>query len=205
MPAPNELSFLPDDYLERKLRQRTNVICGVLFFVVICVIGSAFTISERSMKEIDKQYADVQQQYTEAAKKIDQVTKMQEKQRTMAHQAELTAALLEKVPRSYLLAALTNGMPAGVSLLEFTLDSRIATGPAPKPKTAFEQRKAEIDSEKVIGGLQANEPRRYDVTMKVTGVAHNDVQVAQFIAMLNRSPLLSDVNLLITDEFVQGN
>ena len=29
--APNELSFLPDDYLERKARRRTNAICAVLF------------------------------------------------------------------------------------------------------------------------------------------------------------------------------
>ena len=34
MGAPNELSFLPDDYLERKARRRANAICAVLFFIV---------------------------------------------------------------------------------------------------------------------------------------------------------------------------
>ena len=34
MGAPNELSFLPDDYLERKARRRTNAICAVLFFFI---------------------------------------------------------------------------------------------------------------------------------------------------------------------------
>src|ERR1051325_3467700 len=111
MDAPNELSFLPDDYLERKARRRTNAICAVLFCIVMGAIGSAFWVSEKSMHEIDSQFAHVEQQYTDAAKRIDQVQQMQEKQRTMAHQAELTASLLEKVPRTFLLAELTNGMP----------------------------------------------------------------------------------------------
>ena len=56
-----------------------------------------------------------------------QVQQMQEKQRTMAHQAELTASLLEKVPRSFILAEITNGMPGGVSLLDFQLEARVIT------------------------------------------------------------------------------
>src|SRR5215212_6752917 len=127
MGAPNELSFLPDDYLERKARRRTNAICAILFCVVMGAIGSAFWVTERSMREIDAQYASVQQQYNDAAKRIEQAQQMQEKQRTMAQQAELTASLLEKVPRSFLLAEITNDMPPGVSLLDFALEARVST------------------------------------------------------------------------------
>jgi|SRR5687768_2995243 Tfp pilus assembly protein PilN len=200
MGAPNELSFLPDDYLERKARRRTNAICAVLFCVVIGAIAAAFTVTEKSMKEIDQQYAEIQQQYTDAAKRIEQVQQMQEKQRTMANQAELTASLLEKVPRSFLLAELTNGMPGGVSLLDFQLEARVITAPAGAPKTAFEIRRAEIAGPAGAAPVSA-QPRVYDVTMRATGVAATDVQVAQFISKLNQSKLLKDVNLLFTDEF----
>src|SRR5436309_16139947 len=98
MAAPNELSFLPDDYLERKQRRRTNAICAVLFCIVISSIGGAFTVTERSMREIEKQASDIDLQYTSAAKRIEQYQQMEEKQQTMQHQAELTASLLEKVP-----------------------------------------------------------------------------------------------------------
>src|SRR5438874_12888911 len=146
MAAPNELSFLPDDYLERKARRRTNAICAALFFIVICAIGGAFTVTEKSVREIEKQYTAVETQYTEAAKRIEQVTQMQEKQRTMARQAELTASLLEKVPRSFLLAEITNDMPPGVSLLDFVLEARVNNTAPAAPKTAFDARKAEIDA-----------------------------------------------------------
>ena len=52
----------------------------------------------------------------QAARPIEQFQKLQEKQRTMAMQAELTSSLIEKVPRSFLLAELTNSLPTGVSL-----------------------------------------------------------------------------------------
>ncbi len=39
------------------------------------------------------------------------------------------------------------------------------------------------------------------MSLKVTGVAFNDVQVAQFLARLNSSKLLRDVNLLISEEY----
>ena len=118
MSAPNQVSFLPDDYLARKAQQRTNIICALLFLVVMVTIGFAFTITEKSTREVDRQHTDIDKQYAEAAKRIEQVKQLNEKQRRMAQQAELTASLLEKVPRSFLLAEITNSMPAGVSLLD---------------------------------------------------------------------------------------
>jgi Tfp pilus assembly protein PilN len=208
--APNELSFLPDDYLERKQRRRTNAICAVLFCVVIAGIGGAFTVTERSMREIEKQYTDVEQQYTEAAKRIDQVQQMQQKQQTMAHQAELTASLLEKVPRSFILAEITNGIPQGVSLLDFAMASTVSTKtPAAAPKTAFEARQAEINAAanggSAVNSMATAQVKNYDVTMKITGVAPNDGQVAQFISKLDKSTMFDDVNLVFTDEFKDGN
>ena len=35
MSSPNQLSFLPDDYLETKRRRRTNFVCALLFLVGI--------------------------------------------------------------------------------------------------------------------------------------------------------------------------
>jgi Tfp pilus assembly protein PilN len=200
MAAPNELSFLPDDYLERKARRRTNAICAVLFCVVISAIGGAFTVTEKSMREIEKQYSDVQQQYADAAKRIEQVQQMQEKQRTMAHQAELTAGLLEKVPRSFVLAELTNGIPTGVSLLDFRLESTVLVNLPPAPKTAFEIKAAQANAGNPLG-IPAAQAKNYDVSMKLNGVCQTDIQVAQFISKLNNSTMFQDVNLQFTEEF----
>jgi len=199
------LNFLPDDYLERKAQRRANVICGVLFVAVMAGVGAAFSLSEQATRRVEQEYARVEAQYVNEARRLEQVRQMQEKQKRMAHQAELTASLLERVPRSYLLAEITNSMPAGVSLLEFSLDSkpRAASTPAETPKTAYELKKAAKQ-----GAARADAPpppavRQVDVQIKMTGVAQTDVQVAQFLNRLSRSRLLKDVNLVYTDEMKQ--
>ncbi len=203
MKSPNELSFLPDDYLERKAQRRTNAICATLFLVVMVAIGSAFTFTERSMRDAEKEHNTVERKFTEAAKRIEQVQQMQEKQRTMAMQAELTASLLEKVPRSFLLAEITNAMPPGVTLLDLSLESRRQAPPTSGGnKSTFESKKsATADAKKKAAAAAQSEARIYDVSVKVTGIASTDVQVAQFITRLNQSTLVRDVNLVVSEEF----
>lgn len=201
MSAPNQLSFLPDDYLARKAQRRTNVICATLFVIVMVAIAAAFMLSDQATRDLVRHHDAVSTQYAEAAKRLDTVKQMQEKQRRMAHQAEVTASLLERVPRSYLLAEFTNSMPAGVSLLDLTLDARVRQTAAPVAKTPFEQKKAELEAKKKGPAPPVAQAKLYDVGMKLTGVAQTDVQVAQFINKLSRSKLLSDVNLVIVDQF----
>jgi len=203
MASPNQLSFLPDDYMEKKLRRRTNAILGTLFLVVVSSIGGTFVWKERAIQQLQKQRAALQAEMADAAKPIEQFTQMQDKQRQLAQQAELTSSLLERVPRSYLLAEITNGIPPGVSLLDFDMTSRIKAN-APPPMTAFQQRAAAAGNAPPAAP-QASTARVYDVQMRLTGVATTDVQVAQFITKLNRSELLKDVNLVISDEFKVGN
>src|SRR5215212_3124965 len=124
MSSPNQLSFLPDDYLERKQRRRTNVICAGLLVVVLAAVCAAFVLRERVSRGLVNKHDAVKAQYEEAAKRLEQVQQMQEKQKRMAHQAELTASLIERVPRSFVLAELTNALPPGVSLLDMTLESK---------------------------------------------------------------------------------
>jgi Tfp pilus assembly protein PilN len=198
MGSPNELSFLPDDYLERKARRRANAVCGGLAVVVLGAVCSTFMYTERAMREVEQRQAQVDAVYTDAARRIEQANEMRAQQGQVVRRAELAATLLEKVPRSNLLAEFTNSLPAGVSLLDLSLDSRKRAAPVIDAKTAFEQKKAALEG-RVL--QVAAEPARFDVTIKLTGVAGTDVQVAQLITKLNSSSLVRDVNLLISDSF----
>lgn len=203
MSSPNQLSFLPDDYLEGKRQRRTNVVCGILLVAILGSVLAGFGSIESSLRKAESEHAEIDKQYADAAKRIEQVRQMQEKQRKMAHQAELTASLLEKVPRSFLLAEITNAMPAGVSLMDVRLESRVRASQqaAATGKTQFEMKKAAMDAAGKKPAAPAAQAKLYDVSMKVMGVADNDVQVAQFMARLNQSKLLKDVNLVISDEY----
>ncbi len=202
MASPNQLSFLPDDYMEKKLRRRTNAILGTLFLVVVIAIGGTLFLRERATRAMLARKANLEMQLTEAAKPIEQFNQMQQKQQELGRQADITASLLERVPRSYLLAEITNAIPSGVSLIDFNLASKLRPNkPAPAAKTAFDKRKAQNNAPE----KDLPQARFYDVTMRLTGVAATDVQVAQFMSKLNHSTLLQDVNLVVSEQFKKGN
>jgi Tfp pilus assembly protein PilN len=208
MSSPNQLSFLPDDFLETKRKRRTNFVCALLFLVIMSGIGVGFTFIEKSLRIAAKEHEEVSKQFADAASRIEQERQMQEKQQKMNAQAELTASLLEKVPRSVLLAELTKARPAGVSFLDLMLDSKVRAASAAAPsggKTQFELKRAASEGGSNSGGGSTPPPvakgKAYDVTIRLTGIADTDVQVAQFLARLNQSKLVRDVNLIISDEF----
>lgn len=198
MSAPNQLSFLPDDYLERKARRRANILCGVLAVVVLGVIVTAFQYQERITKAVDAKDVAVDQQYTDAARKIEKVNQMRAQQQQVVRRAELAASLVEKVPRSNVLAEFTNSLPPGLSLLNLAMESKERSGAAPPAMTAFEQKRAALEGRAANAAVA---PKTYDVYIKLEGISLTDVQVGDFMEKLKRSPLFRDVNLIFTEEF----
>lgn len=201
MSTASPFSFLPDNYLANKRARRANLICAGLFVVVFLAIAVAYVLSTRALHRIEVQHATVQKQYADAAVRIEQVKDLQQKQEVISHQAELASSLLEKVPRSNLLAEITNSLPPGVSLVELTLESKERPAPpAPPPAPGS----TSANSSKTKKAAEPP-PKLYDVTVTLTGVAPDDVQVAQFIRNLSLSPLLQDVNLVVVDQGKMGD
>jgi hypothetical protein len=125
---------------------------------------------------------------------------MHEQQREVVHHAELAASLVERVPRSNMLAEITNALPVGVSLIDLSMVSTPRAGSAPQPTSSFAQHKAEIDKQNDALGL-GTKPSEFDIKLKFTGVARDDVQVAQLISRLSHNGMFRDVNLIVSDNF----
>ena len=202
MSGPNQLSFLPDDYLERKARRRANVLCALGAMLVLGCAGTVFWYTEKLTAAVEKRFAEVDAKYAEAAKRIEKVNQMRAQQQQVVRRAELAASLVEKVPRSNVLAEFTNSLPQGLSLLSLNMESREKTTSAAGPMTAFEAKRAALEGR--TGAQAPVTAKVYDVSIRLEGVASTDVQVAQFIAKLNRSPLFKDVNLVVSEEFKPG-
>ena len=199
MSSPNQLSFLPDDYLERKARHRANILCGVLAVIVLGIIVSAFWYQEKITRSVEKRFNDVETRYAEAAKRIEKVNQMRTQQQQVVRRAELAASLVEKVPRSNILAEYANSLPSGLSLLTLQMESRERFVPPP-PMSAFEKKRMELE-----GRSPAPAPKSYDVYLKIDGVAQTDIQVAALMERLKHSPLFKEVNLLFTEEHAPRN
>jgi Tfp pilus assembly protein PilN len=197
MTAPNELSFLPEDYIEKKYTRRANIACGALLILAVGGVGFVFSMLRTANAKVEASFAEVDNKYIDAARKIEQVKRMHEKQREVVHHAELAASLVEKVPRSNILAEITNSLPTGVSLLDLQMRSSLQKDTSAPPPSSFAQHKAAIEQD----ANTAVQAPRYDVKITITGIANDDVQVAQLMTHLSHSSLFSSVNLVISDVY----
>ena len=193
-------SFLPEDYLERKVQRRTNIISLSLFLVVLATMVAAFYVTDQQGRDISRLRKEVDSQFVNAAQRLEQLEQLKQQKQAMIRKANVTASLLERVPRSMLLAELINNMPATLSLLEFHLDTTVLRGKRAPAKTALEKAKAKLASEKkAVGEVNISLPAT-EVKLNLVGVAPTDVQVAAFMASLGESAMFNEIRLVYTEE-----
>ncbi|MBN1807026.1 MAG: PilN domain-containing protein [Sedimentisphaerales bacterium] len=191
------INFVPDDYVQNNESRRTNLMYLVLFAVVmIALCGSFMTIKIRQhacgIKEklVNAKMAKIQES-------IKQFEELQTKRGEMMRTALTTSELLEPVPRSILLASLTNNLPQGASLLKLNLVQKNSgqlpyKNPTTKYKATQEQ-KAEEEN-------QTSPEKLLDTNIDIEGMAPSDLQVADYIERLSNSNILDNVALVESKE-----
>ncbi len=191
----NNESFLPEDYLQKKIARRTNAICITLFALVMAGVVGAFLVTDRQRAEVRRLQDDVNTSFQDAARRIEQLDQLQVDKKLMLQRRKVAEVLVERVPRSVILAELTNRMPSTLSLLEFNMETKVLrTAPRPKTSLQREAQKNAKDRDKLKKPDQA-EIKPTELTLTLIGVAPTDLEVSQFLAMLNQHELFQNIFL----------
>jgi len=200
-------SFLPEDYLDQKAEHRTNMISLSLFGIVMVSVFAAFLVTNRQWSHVRKARASINSQYEDAAGQIKRLNELERQKDQMLTKARLAAALVERVPRSILLAELINRMPPRMGLLKIELksDKLKAVVKRVKARNGRLKRPVRAKSRKQIARQKGEEKAqvdvpRYRVKLTLVGVAPTDIEVSRYIASLNAHPLLVDVTLQYSEE-----
>jgi len=171
----------------------------VLFALVVVGVIGAYVYTERELARADKLMQKVNKQFAIHTERLQKLQMMQLQKKKMITKAVVTAALLERVPRSFLLAQIANNLPSGVSLLEFDLETKVKKPASSVRKSSrYKARKAAKKHAK-----SGEKPLRREIRetyIKLVGIAPTDVQVAQFIRALGRSKLVKEINLVYSQQ-----
>ena len=186
------VNLLPEDYVTRQKQKRSNLLCSILFCNVMAAVLGAAVLSERTRIRTQEVNDRVSESYRQASNLIQELQSLEATKAKMVKKANLTADLLERVPRSYLLATVTNALPPGGSLLEFDLQTRrTITAVVTSERTRYGQ---------AVGKARADSTGHLEVHLTVTGLAATDVEVAKFIAQMARCQLMQSVDLVYSEE-----
>jgi len=205
------INFVPDDYTQSNESRRTNLIYLVLFAVVMMALGGSFVSIKIRQRACRISEELVNARMTEIQEAIKQFEELQSKKREMMKTALTTAELLEPVPRSILLASLTNNLPQGVSLSEVSMIQKLSKQCAAAVKTSkYQAAQAQKTASQSNGSQQTaqsqrNEPENpeklLETHINIGGIAPSDLQVASYIEQLSNSSLLDDVALIESKEY----
>jgi len=200
-----KIDFLPDDYIEKKLQQRTNVICLILLLLVVAGVGAGFFIIEKKQQKIKKREFSINQEMAQAGHSLQQLELLESKKKEMLTKAQTSAMLMESVPRSLLMAIITNDLPGGVSLASYELKTKEIANQNTNSKKDLRNKRKIRDQKGETDQPEAQLPHKIDTTIELTGLAPTDKEVSQFIANLNTSELFRQVNLTFTEEYKLDN
>ncbi|MEM1107390.1 MAG: PilN domain-containing protein [Planctomycetota bacterium] len=190
------MSFLPEDYLEKKIARRTNVIFVSLFAVVLTTVVAADFVGRRQLSEKIQERADRHVAFEEMRRQFEQIEELNAKKQEMKNKANVTATLKDNVLKSMVFAELINNMPATLRLTDLDLNTKIDKGNAAPARTAIQREKFR---QKATGQAEVKVVPTV-VEINLVGLAPTDVEISEYIGNLNAHELFRDVSLSFVEE-----
>ncbi|MBN2512334.1 MAG: PilN domain-containing protein [Sedimentisphaerales bacterium] len=204
------INFVPNDYIQQRQSSRANLMYLTLLAALLGGIGVTFSVIKMRQSVVGRELAAINAKMMEAKEQITQLEELKTKGKTMMKSMVMTAELLEPIPRSVVLACLTNNMPSGVSLLEMQLvekENKVLATPAAKPAAAAAPAKPGAKTTQYQSAAAKNQKAAAPETktvlqsnLEIEGIAPSDIEVASFIASLSGSILLDSVELVQSKE-----
>lgn len=191
------INFVPDDYVQQRQASRANVLYLMLLLAMLGAIGITFGFIKMRQRAVQTELIQLNERMAKAQEQIVQLEELKEKSKTMMKTMVMTAELLESVPRSIILASLTNNLPSGVSLLEFGLEEKetpIVRSPS-KPSGG-----SQYKNKSAAANVQTEPQKMISTSLQIRGIAPSDIQVAGFIALLSNYILFDQVSLVESKE-----
>ena len=189
------INFVPDDYVQQRQSSRANVLYLMMLTAMLGAIGVTFGFIKVRQKAVRAELAELDVRMKQTQQQMVELEELEKQRVNMMKTMVMTAELLEPVPRSVVLASLTNNLPSGVSLLEFKLQEKEITTSRPAPAAGGAQARPQA-----AGAQTPQMTTKVESSLDINGIAPSDIQVAAFIARLSGSILFDQVALIESKE-----
>jgi len=191
------INFVPEDYIQSNESRRTNLMYLMLFGIVMAGLGGSFMTIKIRQRALSAKEGLVNAKMTQAKEAVRQFEELQTKRKAMIKTALTTAELLEPVPRSVLLASLTNNLPPGTSLLRVNI---VQKEPKNAGRGVARNKYKAAKAQKAATEPKVSREKLLETHIDIEGVAPSDLQVAAYIEQLSSSSLLDNVALVESKE-----
>jgi Tfp pilus assembly protein PilN len=186
----DRIDFMPEDYVQRKESHRANFFYLALVGIIAAAMLGTFTVLKVRQKAVEGENKAVDKRMAVAQQSIKQLEDLQNRRQEMMKTALFAAELIEPVPRSAILALLTNALPDEVSLVRVRIVQKKLQQMPAAVKSSNQYEATKMAAERKTPGQD------YITELEMEGLAASDIGVADYIASLSGAKLLENVCLV---------
>jgi Tfp pilus assembly protein PilN len=202
---PASDSFLPEEYVAERADARANALTLTLFAIALAGVVAAFFVTNRHWQSLRSRQEAINAEYQAEGKKIEQLKSLESQRAAILEKAEITAALVEKLPRWAVLGEITLRMPLTMRLDQCSLKSTRVNPtppggvPGKTPPQSLVKNIADKGKDKKGDPKKEEKPRieppKFEYALSIEGTADENNDVADFLASLKQSPAFDTVEL----------
>lgn len=183
----SQMNLLPEYYVKQRVRYRIDMICVVLFGMIMAGILYVGYRSRVRLEEEQGTHEEVTARYSKAAETIGDFFQLQNTHKKLLEEAQTASGMEVRIPRSYLLAMLTKACPEGLSL------EAIDIGMV-RPKVKIEPAAGGRGRRPARPATPPKTTKESDAytTINIQGIAKESQLVYDFSRALMANPLVKD-------------
>ncbi|MBN1942015.1 MAG: hypothetical protein JW849_01860 [Phycisphaerae bacterium] len=200
----SQMNLLPEYYVKRRFRNRVDMLCVILFTLVMGGVITVGTVQGRKYRDVQAQYEAISKQLEQETGSMDEFIRLRGEKRRLLEEAKQVSDLEESMPRSYLVAMVTRALPADANLSVLEINEKITitaamTQKGKGAKTKGAKGKGQTQITRSSDPQDAPPAPRWLV--RIAGYAASDSDVAQIYTTLKGHSITDDVQLRHTREY----
>lgn len=179
-----EVNFIPASYLLRQQRRRSSIRQAGLIMVLAVLLGVWYTAASESLGELSALVGNVEREAANAQARVNEINRLREVERELRRDSKTREELSPTIGTVDVVGTIANAMPTSVALRSLDIMSERPTPPKAVAGTD--------ESSVAATPTRAIEPMK----ISLVGLAPADVEVADFVGQLTKSPLFHNVKMV---------
>lgn len=192
----SKINLLPEEYVKQRLQYRVDMLCVLLFGMVMISIMTAEAISSRKVQQVQTTHARLDARYQEVATFVKEFFVLQRDKKDLFKEAAIIEEMTDRIPRSYLLAMITNNCPDDITLTMIDIQENFIVEQTPDQPANQRRRVSEDKKDK----QEEIKPPRIQLSIVIKGLATDIDLVTLMMQNYRGNPLVESSRLTETRE-----
>lgn len=186
----NQINFLPETYVRHRAARKRRFGHVGITVMVLFVLGSWWYVEHNTLREIRNLERQLEAQVGQARTELTQVQQLTAQRKVLAHQDHVRRQLAQPLSHTQVIEMIGQIMPRSITLTDLTVVARRT--PMQTPAAAKAAKAANSPTAPKVANTDEA------LLIEFSGLAPDDVEIANLIGALSDNPAFSGVKMLFS-------